>query len=210
MKKKLLAIIVATVMTCGMLIGCGNSSPKNTPSEPVKTTDTANNNTNAVKDPLNLGTDNTNTTKGNTNTNTANNNNNTTNNNNNNNNNNNYNNAPKNTSVPYNNQQKVIQVPVTIINGTDIKFAKLYASSINVDNWGNNILSNGVNFGPGNAVIATFGVDANNLRWDFKAVDYYGDSLEFNGLDLSKCNANGITITLTYNRQTHTGRITAK
>lgn len=169
MKKKLLAIIVVAVITCGMFLGCEKNNSNNTTSQTANnTSETNNNNTNTKKE----------------------------------------NNNDK--QYATSNQQNVIQVPVTIINGTDVEFAKLYASSVNIDNWGNNLLGNGVTFSPGGAVIAKFGVDLNNLQWDFKAVDFYGNSLEFNGLDLSDCNADGITITLTYNHQTNIGKITAK
>lgn len=167
MGKKLLAIIAAVVISCGMLLGCKDTNSKNTTSEPNKTINTENSN-----------------------------------------------NSPQNTSTINNNisnnkQARIVQVPVTIINGTDVEFSALYASSINIKNWGSNIANIGT-FSPGSALNVTFNVDANNLKWDLKAVDYHGASLQFNGLDLSACNANGVTITLTYNHQTHIGRITAK
>ena len=87
-------------------------------------------------------------------------------------------------STAGNNDQQYIQVPVTIINGTDINFAKIYASGVNVDTWGSNLLDNGITFAPGDAINITFNIDSNNLKWDFKAVDYNGNYLDFNGLDL--------------------------
>lgn len=149
MAKKLLAIIVAVAMTCGMFVGCEN-------------TNTGENNT-----------------------------------------------SPKLDSTVDNNNQKFIQVAVKIVNGTTVDFAELYTSGVTINNWGDNLLDNGVTFAPGDAVNVTFNIDENNLKWDFKAIDYYGNSLEFNGLDLSNCDVNGINITLTYNNQTQIGEIIA-
>ena len=171
MKKKLLAIMIAAVMACGMLIGCGGSSTKTDAPAPAKTTYTAKENTDKPKETTDV--------------------------------------AKKDTSAT-DNKQQVIQVPVTIINGTDVDFAELYTSSINVEDWGSNLIGNGVTFGPGSGIQATFNVDANNLKWDFKAADSNGDSLEFNGLDLSNCNTSGVTVKLSYDRATQTGTITAE
>lgn len=211
MQKKLLSLVLAIVIASFTLVGCGKSSPNNNP-QPAKANGTEANNNAAVKENNSSNNNENNSTNSNTNTNSNNNNSNNNRNSNNNNNNNSNNSQPsannssRSSSSQKNNQQKAIQVPVTIINGTDVEFAKLYASSTTLDDWGSNLI-NGGSFPPGYEIKATFGVDANNLLWDFKAVDLYGDYLEFDGLDLSDCDVSGVTITLSYDRQTHTGRI---
>lgn len=206
MKKKLLAVIIASVMVCGMLIGCGGSSSKNDPPAPAKTTDTgkeitdaakestdkSKQNIDAAKENANKSKEDVDTAKGSSNKSKD------------------ISNGEKKGTSASNNKQQVIRVPVTIINGTDVEFSELYASGVSVQNWGKNILDDGVTFGPGEGIRATFSVDANNLQWDFKAVDNYGYYLEFNGLDLSNCDSSGITITLRYNRATQTGTIIAE
>lgn len=197
MKKKLLAIIVAAVMLCGMLAGCGNSSAKNNPSPPLPNASNQNNSSN---------------TNGNTNNNNTNNssaNNNTTNNNAGNNNNNN-NSTQQSSPRPNNTQNGILQVPVTIINETGATIAKLYASGANNNNWGNNLIGNGSTLPSGYSVNVIFSIDVNSLQWDFKAFDLYGNTLTFKGLDLSRCQTSGVTITLTYDAQTNIGKITAK
>lgn len=166
MKKKLLAIFIAGVMTCGALTGCGDSGSKTASSPaPAKTTEAAKDTTDEAK---------------------------------------------KDTSATDAKKQEVIQVPVTIVNTTDIEFSELYTSGAGIDNWGESILGAGVKFGAGTAVKTAFNVDANNLKWDFKAVDSAGDSIEFQGLDLSNCNTTGVTVKLSYDRDTKTGTITAE
>lgn len=197
MKKKLLAIIVAAVMLCGMLAGCGNNSPKNNPSPPLPNASNQNNSSN------------TNGNTNNNNTNNSNANNNTTNNNAGNNNNNN-NSTQQSSPRPNNTQNGILQVPVTIINETGATIAKLYASGANNNNWGNNLIGNGSTLPSGYSVNVIFSIDVNSLQWDFKAFDLYGNTLTFKGLDLSRCQTSGVTITLTYDAQTNIGKITAK
>lgn len=171
MKRKLLAIFIAAIMTCGVLTGCGDSGSKAADSPaPAKTTETA-----KEADKPKESTE-----------------------------------EAKKDASGADDKAKVVQVPVTIMNGTDVDFAELYTSGANVDNWGDNLITGGVTFAPGGGIKATFNVDANNLKWDFKAVDSEGTSLEFNGLDLSNCDSNGITVKLTYDRSTQTGTITAQ
>ncbi|MDR3597766.1 hypothetical protein [Clostridium sp.] len=171
MKKKLLVIMILSIVTSGMFIGCGSNSSKSDTVAPAKTTE-------AAKEPAQTTEPAKQTTKATETTNT--------------------------------NNQGIVQVPVTIENGTDVDFSELYTSGTKVDVWGDNLIGNGVTFSPGKAIEATFNVDVNNLKWDFKAVDGNGDSLEFQGLDLSNCNADGVKIKLTYDRSTQTGTITAE
>lgn len=219
-------MIIVSIMACGMLTGCGSSNQKPDTTAPPKTTNSANENTdknntdkqdndttknntdkqdnditknntdkqdnNAAKNSTDKSKENTNTDKKNVD-------------------------KPKQSpdagkkdNTATNNRQQCIQVPVTIINGTDVDFAGLYASGASVKDWGDNIIDEGEIFEPGDRMRATFNVDVNNLRWDFKAVDIYGDYLVFNGLDLSQCDSSGITIKLSYNRTTGTGTITAE
>ena len=104
----------------------------------------------------------------------------------------------------------VIQVPVTIVNNTDVEIHELYTSGAGVDEWGDDILGGQV-LAPGTQVEdLVFNIDADNVKWDLLAKDEVGDSLEFYGLDLSECSTDGITVSLTYDRDTQTGTITAE
>ena len=158
MKKKLLALMITSLVACGMLIGCEDNNSKSD-------TATTNKSTEAAKE----------TTK------------------------------PTEAVKP-----EIVQVPVTIINGTDVDFSELYTSSSKIEHWGDNLIAEGETFAPGSTVEGTLGVDADNLQWDFNAIDGNGDSLEFEGLDLSNCNSTGVKIKLTYDRNTQTGTITAE
>lgn len=168
MKKKLLAIMLASLMTCGMLIGCGSNSSKTDTAATTKTTEPAKETTKTTEA------------------------------------------QKKDTSTTDTKKQEVVQIPVTIENGTDVDFSELYTSGSKIEHWGDNLIAKGETFAPGSTVKGTFGVDANNLKWDFKAVDGDGASLEFEGLDLSNCNSNGVKIKLKYDRNTQTGTITAE
>ena len=116
----------------------------------------------------------------------------------------------KDTSTTDAEESGIVQVPVTIINGTDVDFSELYTSSSKIEHWGENLIGGGTTFAPGSTIECTFGVDVENLKWDFKAVDSEGDSLEFEGLDLSDCDASGVKVKLSYDRNTQTGTITAQ
>lgn len=106
---------------------------------------------------------------------------------------------------------KVIQVPVTIVNNTDVDFHELYTSGSGVDEWGENIIPEGQVLSPGTQLSQiAFTIDENNVKWDLLAMDANGDSLEFYDLDLSNCDVSGITISLTYDRDTQMGVITAQ
>lgn len=174
MKKKLLSIMMVSLITCGMLIGCGDSSSKADNSTAPKTTEAPKETAKTTESPKATDT------------------------------------AKKDASTTEAKKSEVIQVPVTIINGTDVDFSELYTSGTKVEDWGDNIIDKGAVFAPGSTVKATFGVDVDNLKWDFKAVDGNGDSLEFEGLDLSNCDSSGVKIKLSYDRNTQTGTITAE
>ena len=103
-----------------------------------------------------------------------------------------------------------ISVPVTIVNNTDIDFYELYATGSGSDDWGEDLLGEEI-FPPDTQLEdIEFEIDADNLEWDLLAKDEDGDSLEFYGLDLSLRSTTGSTISLTYDRDTETGTITAE
>ncbi|WP_294373281.1 hypothetical protein [uncultured Clostridium sp.] len=107
-------------------------------------------------------------------------------------------------------ENQVIQVPVTIVNNTDVDFYELYTSGAGTDDWGDDLLGGQVLSPNTQLQDIAFNIDADNLKWDLLAKDEAGDALEFYGLDLSECSTDGITISLTYDRDTQTGTITAE
>ena len=91
----------------------------------------------------------------------------------------------------------VLEVPVVFENKCGVDLKELYLSGAGRDDWGDNLLASGLK--DGESAKGTLLIDANNIRWDIKAVDGNGDSVEFQGLDLSNCDASGVTMTLSFN-----------
>lgn len=174
MKKKLLSVMLVSLIACGMLIGCGDSSSETDKSKDTKTTEASKETSKTTEAAKTTDTE------------------------------------KKDTSTTDAEESGIVQVPVTIINGTDVDFSELYTSSSKIEHWGENLIGGGTTFAPGSTIECTFGVDVENLKWDFKAVDSEGDSLEFEGLDLSDCDASGVKVKLSYDRNTQTGTITAQ
>lgn len=91
----------------------------------------------------------------------------------------------------------VLQVPVTFENKCGVDLKELYLSGAGRDDWGDNLLGSGLK--DGESAKGTLLIDAANVKWDIKAVDGEGDSVEFQGLDLSECSTSGVTMTLSFN-----------
>ena len=91
----------------------------------------------------------------------------------------------------------VLKVPVTFENKCGVDLKELYLSGAGRDDWGDNLLSSGLK--DKESAKGTLLIDAANVKWDIKAVDGNGDSVEFQGLDLSNCDVSGVTMTLSFN-----------
>ena len=92
---------------------------------------------------------------------------------------------------------QVLEVPVTFENKCGVDLKELYLSGAGRDDWGDNLLGSGLK--DGESAKGTLLIDAENVKWDIKAVDGEGDSVEFQGLDLSECSTSGVTMTLSFN-----------
>lgn len=91
---------------------------------------------------------------------------------------------------------QVLEVPVTFENKCGVDLKELYLSGAGRDDWGDNLLSSGLK--DKESAKGTLLIDAANVKWDIKAVDGNGDSVEFEGLDLSECSTSGVTMTLSF------------
>ncbi len=93
-------------------------------------------------------------------------------------------------------QSNVLQVPVTFENKCGVDLKELYLSGAGRGVWGDNLLSSGLK--DKESAKGTLLIDAENVKWNIKAVDGNGDSVEFQGLDLGNCDTSGITMTLSF------------
>ncbi|MCR5390794.1 MAG: hypothetical protein K6E77_08570 [Lachnospiraceae bacterium] len=91
---------------------------------------------------------------------------------------------------------QVLEVPVTFENKCGVDLKELYLSGAGRDDWGDNLLGSGLK--DKESAKGTLLIDAANVKWDIKAVDGNGDSVEFQGLDLSECSTSGVTMTLSF------------
>lgn len=183
MSKKILALMVSAVMVTAALAGCGSdTSSKSSSASSASTTSSSSASTTASSSTASTSSSSADKTQ-----------------------------SPAPAADNNADASQVIQVPVTIINNTDVDFYELYTSGAGVDSWGDNIIPQGQALSPGTQLSQiVFTIDANNLKWDLMAKDENGDALEFYDLDLSNCSTDGITISLTYDRNTQTGTITAQ
>ena len=93
-------------------------------------------------------------------------------------------------------QASSIEVPVTFTNTLPIDLAELYLSGAGREEWGNNLLPSGIK--AGQSAKGALVIDAENVKWDVKAIDNNGDAVEFRGLDLSNCSTSGVTLKLAF------------
>lgn len=91
----------------------------------------------------------------------------------------------------------MIQVPVAIQNLLpDIPITELYVSSAGLDEWGDELLQGRTIDAGEQLTDIVFNVSANDLKWDLRATDQEGTSVEFRDLDISDCSTDGLTIKL--------------
>lgn len=92
---------------------------------------------------------------------------------------------------------EVSTVPITVINNTGIDIYGLYASTIDTDDWEEDILGFEV-LEAGESVDINFSFASTETRWDFAMTDIYDNVIEFYDMDLSEYSSNGAILTLTY------------
>ncbi len=93
------------------------------------------------------------------------------------------------------NTSNVIQVPMTVQNMYPVDITELYLSGAGLSNWGEDVLGGQV-LSQGTQIPLVLTIDAENVKWDIKAVDSQGTEVEFMGLDLSNVSTAGGTIVL--------------
>ena len=89
----------------------------------------------------------------------------------------------------------VVKVSMVLKNKTGSDLHRLYVSGSGREGWGDEILR-GTVLKNDNQLTLVLTVDKNNLKWDIKAYDSDGTSVEFRNLDISAVSTDGGTITL--------------
>ncbi len=92
---------------------------------------------------------------------------------------------------------ETVTLPVTVVNNTGEDIYELYASTVDVDNWEEDILGDQI-LPAGQSFIIEFTYPPDQTDWDFAMVDALGNMTEFYGLDFSECSEEGATLTLKY------------
>ena len=88
-------------------------------------------------------------------------------------------------------------LPVTVQNNTGVDIFGLYASTVDTDNWEEDILGTEV-LCDGDSIVINFSYPEDETMWDFAMKDSEDNMIEFYGLDFSKCSSDGATLVLEY------------
>ena len=88
-------------------------------------------------------------------------------------------------------------LPVTVVNDTGIDIYELYASTVDVDDWEEDILGTDILYA-GESFVIDFTYYSDQTEWDFAMADMTGQMIEFYGLDFADCDPAGATLTLEY------------
>lgn len=91
----------------------------------------------------------------------------------------------------------VTVLPVTVQNNTGVDIFGLYASTVDTDNWEEDILGTEV-LCDGDSIVINFSYPEDETMWDFAMKDSEDNMIEFYGLDFSKCSSDGATLVLEY------------
>ncbi len=100
--------------------------------------------------------------------------------------------------------EELIELPVVIENNTGADIHQLYASSANLEEWGEDILGE-TYLADGDSVETVFYIGADDLKWDLLMADSEGNEVELYGLDFTECSLNGGTVVLEYDAEEGTG-----
>lgn len=93
--------------------------------------------------------------------------------------------------------EDMIELPVTIENKTGVDIHQLFATSANLEQWGEDILGEDV-LEDGASLESVFNIGADDLKWDLMMVDSEGTEIELYGLDFTECSTEGGTIVLEF------------
>ncbi len=96
-----------------------------------------------------------------------------------------------------NDNNTLLNLDVTVINNTGIDIYELYASTVDVDNWEEDILGENILYA-GESFVIKFTYFPDQTKWDFAMADSTGQLIEFYGLDFEDCDPSGATLTLEY------------
>ena len=91
--------------------------------------------------------------------------------------------------------ENILEVPVTIVNGTGVEIEALYMSGGSQEEWGDDLLGD-VTMPHGTYLELTLNVDKENLTWDLAVDDTSGNSLEWYDIDISEMPLDGFGIEL--------------
>ena len=91
----------------------------------------------------------------------------------------------------------LMTLPVTVVNDTGIDIYELYASTVDVDDWEEDILGTDILYA-GESFVIDFTYYSDQTEWDFAMADMTGQMIEFYGLDFADCDPAGATLTLEY------------
>lgn len=93
-------------------------------------------------------------------------------------------------------QTNILQLPVNLVNACpNTTITALYLSGAGQEAWGEELLK-GQTIGTMEQISLTLNINKDNVKWDIKATDENGESVEFRNLDFSNASTSGATITL--------------
>lgn len=103
-------------------------------------------------------------------------------------------------------ESAIVEVPVTIVNGTGVDIYALYMFGSGVDEWSEDLLGEQT-MPHGTYLEMVLNVDQNNLAWDLSVEDSEGTTLEWYGLDISEMPLEGFGIELLWDGTEGTANI---
>lgn len=92
-------------------------------------------------------------------------------------------------------KEKVITMPITFVNNTDMDIYRLYASCTETDDWEEDILGNTL-LEPGDYIEVDFSYNEEETTWDFAIEDEEESMFEYYDMDFEDYGEDGITICL--------------
>lgn len=91
----------------------------------------------------------------------------------------------------------VLTIPITVVNNTGVDIYGLYASTIDIDDWEEDILGTEI-LEAGGIFDIDFSFGSTQTKWDFAMTDIDDNIIEFYNIDLVKYSSKGAILTLTY------------
>ena len=116
---------------------------------------------------------------------------------------------PAQKAAPEEAEEQILELSVTIENKTGVDIHQLYATSANLDEWGDDILGDEV-LAADEMLETTFNIGADDMKWDLKMIDSEGTEIELLGLDFSDCSTEGGNIVLEFDGTNGTATLYSK